>query len=74
MTYLYCKTSDCKTWLHFSQTEGFITKENIAYTLMGNYEHLWGICDLRDYNFDSRNTKYSFRQIHSTYMYGMKWL
>ena len=41
--------------------EGPITKENIAYALMGTYEHLWGICDLRDYSFDSRNTNYSFR-------------
>ena len=34
---------------------------------MGTYEHLWGICDLRDYNFDSRNTKYSFRPTHVWY-------
>ena len=52
------KHSNCKTWLQFGRTEGSITKENIAYALMGTYEHLWGICDLRDYNFDSRNTKF----------------
>ena len=40
-------------WLQFGQTEGSMTKENIAYALMGTYEHLWGICDLRDYNFDT---------------------
>ena len=34
---------------------------------MGTYEHLWGICDLRDYYFDSRNTKYSFRPTHVWY-------
>ena len=45
------KHSDSKTWLQFGRTEGSITKENIAYALMGTYEHLWGICDLRDYNF-----------------------
>ena len=28
---------------------------------------LWGICDLRDYNFTSRNTKYSFRPTHVWY-------
>ena len=44
---------------------------HIAYALMGTYEHLWGICDLQDYNFDSRNTKYSFRPRH---MYGTKLL
>ena len=59
--------SDCKTWLQFGQTEGSITKENIAYALMGSYEHLWGTCDLIDYNFDSRNTKYSFRPTHVWY-------
>ena len=62
MTYFrIVKHSNCKTWLQFGQTEGSITKQNIDYTLMGTYEHLWGICDLRDYNFDSQNTKYSFR-------------
>ena len=61
------KHSDCETRLQFGRTEGSVTKENIAYTLMGTYEHLWGICDLRDYNFDSRNTKYSFRQTHIWY-------
>ena len=53
-----------KRWLQFGRTEGSITKENIAYALMGTDEHLRGICDLRDYNFDSRNTKYSFRPTH----------
>ena len=55
------KHVDWKTWLHFGRTEGCITKENIAYALMATYEHLSGICDLRDYNCNSRNTKYSFR-------------
>ena len=55
-------------WLQFERTEGSITKEkNIAYALMGTYEHLGDICDLRDYNFDSPNTKYSFRPTHVWY-------
>ena len=61
------KHSNCKTWLQFGRTEGSITKQNIAYALMGTYEHLWGICDLRDYSFDSRNTKYYFRPTHVLY-------
>ena len=56
-----------RTWLQFGRTDGSITKQNIAYALMGTYEHLWDICDLRDYNFDSRNTKYSFRPTHVLY-------
>ena len=61
------KHSDCKTWLQYGRTEGSITKENIAYTLMGTYKHSWGIGDLRDYNSDSRNSKYSFRSTHVWY-------
>ena len=68
------KHSDCKTWLQFGRTEGSITKENIAYALMGTYEHLWGIRDLCDYNFDSQNTKYSFRPTHVWYEEADTWL
>ena len=32
------KHSNCKTWLQFGRTEGSITKQNIAYALMGTYE------------------------------------
>ena len=34
---------------------------------MGTCEHLWGICDLQDYNFDSPNPNYSFRPTHVWY-------
>ena len=61
------KHLDCKTWLQFGGTEVSITKENIAYTLMGIYEHLWDICNLQDYNFDSSYTKYFFRPTHVWY-------
>ena len=46
------------------KTEGSITKENITYASIGTYERLW---DLRDYNFDSGNTKYFFRPTHVWY-------
>ena len=61
------KHSDCKMWLEFGRMENSMTNKNIAYALLGTYKHLWGICDLRDYNFDSWNTKYSFRPTHVWY-------
>ena len=64
MTYSYCETVELKNVAKFGRMEGSITKENIAYALMGTYEHLWGNCDIRDYTFDSRKTKYSFRPTH----------
>ena len=45
----------------------YYKNKSSPYLLMGTYEYLWGICDLQDYNFDSPNTKYSFRPTNAWY-------